>query len=256
VIRPIATLDRQDQSSTHYVAFSVQDNCLIPCWHQHNTIREAVASCIQSVDDTVRAFSDGRERPFTAEEHAILFRALLELFLEEKELAHRDDITGALNRRAFIEALAYESKRSRRFQCPLTVAYLDLDGFKRVNDTLGHGTGNKILEAVGRTMKNTLREMDSISRLHGDEYALLLAETSCENAKVVMEKLRIALRSEMKANGWKITFSIGVVTFRNPQRTPEGMINEADKLMLSVKNSGKNRVAYLVLDGNLDFQFR
>jgi diguanylate cyclase (GGDEF)-like protein len=250
VIRANATPDRQEQSTTHYVAFSFQDNCLLPCWHQHNTIREAVASCIQSIDDIVKAFTDGRERPLTVEEQAILFKALLELLLEERELAHRDDITGALNRRALIEALTYESKRSRRFRRPLSIAYIDLDGFKKVNDLLRHSTGDKVLEVVARTMKRTLREMDSVSRLHGDEYALLLPETSYENAKVVVDKLRAALKSEMKANGWKITFSIGVVTFKTPPRTPEYMIDQADKVMLSVKKTGKNRVSYLVLDGD------
>jgi diguanylate cyclase (GGDEF)-like protein len=250
VIRANATPDRQDESTTHYVAFSFQDNCLIPCWHQHNTIREAVASCIRNIDDTVKAITDGRERPLTAEEQAILFRALLELYLEEKEVAHRDDITGTLNKRAFVEVLTHESKRSRRLRRPLSVVYVDLDGFKKVNDVLLHSTGDKVLEVVARTMKRTLREMDFVSRLHGDEYALLLSETSYENAHVVVDKLRAALKSEMKAHGWKITFSIGVVTFRNPPNAPDYMIDQADKVMLSVKKTGKNRVSYLVLDGN------
>jgi len=253
VIRANATPDRQDQSTTHYVAFSFQDNCLIPCWHQHNTIREAVATCIQNIDDIVKAFTDGRERPLTAEEWDALRRALLELLLEERELAHRDDITGELNRRAFIEALTYESKRSRRFRRPLTVVYLDLDGFKKVNDLLRHSTGDKVLEVVAGTMKRSLREMDSVSRLHGDEYALLLPETNHENAKVVVDKVRAALKSEMKAHGWKITFSIGVVTFRNPPNAPDYMIDQADKVMLSVKKAGKNRTSYLLLDGDVEF---
>lgn len=253
MIQAHATPDGQDQSTTHYVAFSFQDNCLIPCWHRHQTIREAVASCIRNIDDTVKAFTDGRERLLSAEEHSLLFRALLELYLEEKELACRDDITGELNRRAFIEVLTYESKRARRFRRPLSVAYLDLDGFKKVNDILGHSTGNKVLSVVARAMKTTLRDMDSVARLHGDEYALLLPETNCENVKVVMEKLRAALKSEMKANGWKITISIGVVTFRNPLRA-EYMIDVTDKVMLSVKRAGKNRISYLVLDGD-DLEF-
>ena len=97
-------------------------------------------------------------------------------------------------------------------------------------------------------MKSTLREMDSVSRLHGDEYALLLPETSAENARVVLDKLRVALKGAMKTNRWKITFSIGVVTFRNPPDAPDYLINEADKMMLSVKKTGKNRVSYLALD--------
>jgi len=172
----------------------------------------------------------------------------LEFYLDEKDLARRDDITGALNSRAFREVLSYESKRSRRSRLPLTVVYIDLDGFKKVNDLLLHSTGDKVLRVVAETMKSTLREMDSVSRLHGDEYALLLPETSAENARVVLDKLRVALKSSMKANGWKITFSIGVVTFKNPPDTPDYLINEADKVMLSVKKTGKNRVSWLVLE--------
>ena len=249
MIRANAVPDRQDQSSTHYVAVSIQDNCLIPCWHHHQTIRESVTSCIRGVEDTVKAFTDGRERPLTTEEWDAFRKALLELLLEARELASRDN-TGAFSKCKFRELVSEESKRSRRSRRPLTIAYLDLDGFKRMNDTCGHRTGDKVLKIVAETMQSVLREMDSVSHLHGDEFALLLPETTGENAKVVADKLRAALRSAMKANGWKITFSIGVVTFRNPLSVPDYMIHEADKLMLSVKNTGKNRVAYLVLDGN------
>jgi diguanylate cyclase (GGDEF)-like protein len=249
VTRALATPDRQDQSNTHYVVFSSQDNCLLPCWHQHPTIRHAVASCVQNIDDTVKAFTDGRERPLTDEELWILFRATVELLLEEKQLARQDDITEELNRRAFLDVLNIESAHSRRSRSPLTVAYMDLDGFKRVNDSLGHAMGNEVLKAVAHTIKSTLRETDWVARLHGDEYALLLLDTNCEKAKVAMEKVRTALKSGMKAHGWKITFSIGVVTFRNPAN-PGYMLDQADKVMLSVKKTGKNRVSYLTLDGD------
>ena len=249
MIRANATPDRQDQSTTHYVAFSSQDNCLIPCWHHHKTIRDAVASCIRSIEDTVRAFTDGRERPLTDEEWDTFRRALLELLLEARELACRDHNTGAFNEPKFREVLRDEIKRSHRFRRPLTVAYLDLDGFKKVNDTRGHNAGDKILKVVAETMQSTVREMDSVSHLHGDEFALLFPETNGENARVVGDKLRAALKAAMKENGWKITFSIGVVTFRDPPSSPDYMISQADKVMLSVKKTGKNRVSYLVLDG-------
>jgi diguanylate cyclase (GGDEF)-like protein len=245
----LATPDRQDQSNTHYVVFSSQDNCLIPCWHQHETIRHAVASCVRNIDDTVKAFTDGRERPLTDDELWILFRATVELLLEQKQLALQDDITEELNRRAFLDVLKVESTHSRRSHSPLTVVYIDLDGFKKVNDTLGHGMGNEVLKAVARTIKSTLRETDWVARLHGDEYALLLLDTNCEKAKIAMEKVQKALRDEMKAKGWRVTFSIGVVTFRNPAK-PDYMLDQADKVMFSVKKTGKNRISYLTVDGD------
>ena len=257
MIRANATPDRQDQSTTHYVAFSFQDNCLIPCWHQHNTIREAVASCIRNIDDTVKAFTDGRERRLTAEEQAILFRTLLELLIDERERARRDDATGALNRLGFREVLGrergafrellwYESKRSRRYRLPLTVVYVDLDGFKRVNDTLSHSTGDEVLRVVAVTMRSTLREVDSVARLHGDEFALLLPDTG--DARVVLEKLRKALKDAMKQHHWKVTFSIGAVTSKTPPAMVDYLINLAEKQMRFVKQTGKNRVSYRVLE--------
>jgi len=173
----------------------------------------------------------------------------LELLLEERETSCRDD-TGSFNKRKFLAVLGEKSKESRRFRRPLTIAYLDLDGFKRVNDRLGHLTGDKVLKVVAETMQSTVREVDYVSHLHGDEFALLLPETNGENAKVVGEKVRVALKAAMKKNEWNVTFSMGVVTFRHPPSTPQYMLNEADKLMLSVKKSGKNRVSYLVLNGD------
>ena len=257
MIRANVIPDRQDQSTTHYVAFSFQDNCLIPCWHQHNTIREAVASCIRNIDDTVKAFTDGRERPLTPEEQAILIRALKELWLEEKAIARRDDTTDVLNRLGFREVLGrercafreflwYEGKRSRRYLRPLTVVYIDLDGFKRVNDTFGHDIGDEILKVVAATTQSTLREVDSVARLHGDEFALLLPDTG--DARVVLEKLRKALKDAMKQHQWKVTFSIGAVTSKTPPTMVDYLINLAEKQMRFVKQTGKNRISYRVLE--------
>jgi len=130
----------------------------------------------------------GRERPLTDEEWDTFRRALLELLLEARELACRDHNTGAFNEPKFREVLRDEIKRSHRFRRPLTVAYLDLDGFKKVNDTRGHNAGDKILKVVAETMQSTVREMDSVSHLHGDEFALLFPETNGENARVVGDR--------------------------------------------------------------------
>ena len=197
----------QDGSITYYVAYWVQENCPIPCCHQHKTISEAVACCVQGADGCVKAFTDGRERALTKQEYERFIRELLALCHDQRELLYQDDMTGALNGRAFREvlgresrafraALWYENKRSRRYRLPLTVVYIDLDGFKRVNDTLGHSTGDEVLKIVASTMRSTFREVDSVARLHGDEFALLLPDTG--DARVVLEKLRKALKDVMK----------------------------------------------------------
>jgi diguanylate cyclase (GGDEF)-like protein len=247
VIRTNLTLDKQDESTSHYVACSIQDNCQLPCWHRHKTVAEA-AACIQSVGGFVRAVANGRMRFLTYEEQEGLVTALSALYFAEKELSRKDDTTGALNKRAFREVVGYEIKRTRRQLRPLTLAYIDLDGFKEVNDELGHDIGDLVLKVVVWTMQSTLREADAVARFGGDEFALLLPEASGQNARLVLDKLQKALKNAMKGYQWEVTFSVGAVTFRNPPATPDYMINTAEKAMRSVKRAGKNHISYLVLD--------
>jgi diguanylate cyclase (GGDEF)-like protein len=105
-----------------------------------------------------------------------------------------------------------------------------------------------VLKVVAWTLQGTLREIDSVARLGGDEFALLLPETHAENARLVLDKLQNALKNAMTTYQWAITFSVGVVTFKTPPSTAEYMIDMADKTMLVVKKTGKNRVSYLALD--------
>lgn len=244
-----ANLSPGDQSefTTHYVACWVQDNCQIRCWHQHKIISEA-ANCIQTPGGFIRAVSNGRERCLTYEEQEQYIRALLTLYIAERDSSRRDGTTGALNERGFREQLSHEMSRFRRHQRPLTVVYLDLDGFKTVNDTLGHSTGNVVLRVVAQTMQRSVRDVDFVARLHGDEFALLLPETSGKSARVVVEKLKNTLSDTMKAHEWNVTFSIGVVTFKSPPAAADYMIETADKAMYTVKRTGKDRISSLVVD--------
>jgi diguanylate cyclase (GGDEF)-like protein len=169
------------------------------------------------------------------------------LYRRAKAQTRRDEVTGALNRTGFVEVLEDESKRARRYLHPLTVAYVDLDNFKLVNDILGHEAGNSCLQAVARTMQDTLREVDFVARLGGDEFALLLSETRPEDVRGVLGKLRAALLEAMEANDWRVTFSIGAVTFDEPLDAAVDMMAKADELMYSVKLSGRNRIEHSVL---------
>jgi diguanylate cyclase (GGDEF)-like protein len=151
-----------------------------------------------------------------------------DLYRRMKGLTRQDGLTGALSRGGFIEVLGDESKRSRRYLHPLTVVYVDLDDFKLVNDIQGHETGNSVLQVMVRTIRSTLREVDFVARLGGDEFALLLPETSAKNVRGVLGKLQTALREAMNANQWRITFSMGAVTFNRPLATAEEMLAKAD----------------------------
>ena len=167
----------------------------------------------------------------------------------EKSLARTDYLTGIANRRHFFELAQTELERSQRYQHPITLAYIDLDSFKIVNDQWGHKTGDKLLCAVVDRAKRQLRSTDTIARLGGDEFVLLLPETDQVAAKMVIPKINNVLTDEMRRNGWPVTFSIGVLTCLNAQIPMDELIKRADGLMYFVKRNGKNAIAYEVFEG-------
>lgn len=166
-----------------------------------------------------------------------------------EELSRIDYLTGALNGRFFLDLAQREIDRSRRYKHHFTVAYIDLDNFKMVNDQFGHNTGDEVLRVVVSTAKKQLRSTDIIARLGGDEFALLLPETGQEGARIVISKIQRSLLSEMQKKGWPVTFSIGVLTCIEMPSTPDELIKMADVLMYSVKNNGKNAISDLVYAG-------
>ena len=162
----------------------------------------------------------------------------------ERELARTDYVTQVANSRFFAETALQEIKRAGRYQHPFTIAYLDIDDFKAVNDRWGHSTGDRVLTIVASTIRSNIRSTDAVARLGGDEFGLLLPETGYDAAGVVVQKVRQDLLSAMDRNGWPVTFSIGVVTFRTPPDNVDGMLRVADAFMYSVKRSGKNRIEH------------
>jgi diguanylate cyclase (GGDEF)-like protein len=165
----------------------------------------------------------------------------------ETQLARTDVLTKVSNRRTFLETLALEIERANRYQHPLSLAYIDLDNFKWVNDHLGHAEGDKLLVCVGSILKEKTRLTDSVARLGGDEFAVLLPETNPIDAKVAMDKLQEELLAAMELNNWPVTFSIGLVSFIEVPDSVDLLVNEADILMYSVKKSGKNRISHKVV---------
>ncbi len=180
---------------------------------------------------------------------AYLVQKSKEYLARAKELACTDDLTGAGNRRFFIERLQVEIDRSRRDRHPFTVAYLDLDNFKAINDRFGHAAGDGILRAIVIYIKNNLRKIDLVARLGGDEFALLLPETGQEQAQIVVSKIRQGLLDEMKKNNRRITFSIGVLTCMGDPPVVNEIVRIADELMYTVKNRDKNEINYSVYTG-------
>ena len=163
------------------------------------------------------------------------------LYESERNLSRTDALTGLLNRRAFVEILERERERHARFPRPITVAYLDVDDFKKVNDGHGHAAGDDLLITAADAMEDTVRTVDSVGRLGGDEFALLMPETDAAAAKQAIEKVQRRLRDAAQGREWPATFSIGVVTFESVPGSAEEMLTVADSVMYSVKQSGKDR---------------
>ena len=160
----------------------------------------------------------------------------------ERELARVDSLTRVPSRLAFYEFATAEISRARRFRLVTTLAYVDIDGFKGINDRMGHATGDKVLIAVARSMQRSIRDTDLVARIGGDEFALILPNTSKDAACKVLEKLMKAVTRSMRQSHWPVTFSIGAVTFLEPPESVDQMIQRADAIMYSVKQSGKDRL--------------
>jgi diguanylate cyclase (GGDEF)-like protein len=168
-----------------------------------------------------------------------------------KNLANIDPLTGALNRRGFIAKTEEELNRYHRFLRQFSIAYIDLDNFKSVNDTSGHSEGDRLLKTVVKVMQENLRVTDHIARMGGDEFAILFIETSQEQAKEAFEKCHKALLKTMAAAGWKVTFSVGVITYHEFGISLDQLLDQADKWMYWVKSNGKNRVVYRQSDQSI-----
>lgn len=164
-------------------------------------------------------------------------------------LASTDPLTGLVNRRFFLEQLERECTRVRRYPEVFSVAYLDLDNFKYVNDSLGHAVGDELLQCVGNVISSSLRQTDLAARLGGDEFAVFFPAMKEENARQVLEKLQHNLLVAMNERQWPVTFSIGVVTYLQPLSKIRDMVKKADDLMYQVKKSGKNNIRYIVVTG-------
>ena len=162
----------------------------------------------------------------------------------ERMLARTDFLTGVLNARFFRELAQMEINRSRRYKRTFTIAFIDVDNFKTINDTFGHTEGDTVLRAIATNIKTHLRKTDFVARVGGDEFVVLLPETNKQTAPIVMSNMQRALLKEMDENGWAVTFSIGVLTLTAPQISVNEMLGRVDQLMYVVKNGGKNNIHY------------
>jgi diguanylate cyclase len=160
------------------------------------------------------------------------------------ELVREDQLTGSLNRRGLDDVFERETARSDRRGTPLCIAVLDLDDFKKLNDTYGHIAGDAALKHLVKIVKDTLRSMDVIARFGGEEFLILLPETTIEAASQTMTRLQRELTKHFFLHDNEkvlITFSAGVA-LRKPNEDQTALVQRADKAMYQAKQTGKNRV--------------
>jgi len=163
-----------------------------------------------------------------------------------RQLAYKDDLTGLYNRRHFGERLAQEWSRSTRFDEPLTLLLLDLDGFKLINDLAGHATGDEVLRFVARHMAAECRRFDIPCRLGGDEFAYILPGTSAEGAHALVERLSVVLATAPDRPALPSQTAIGLsfgIAERHQASSSTAFVEKADAAMYEVKRQHKSESA-------------
>lgn len=200
-------------------------------------------TAMREVQDEVKGLDSGADdyitKPFNPESlMARIHRGLR--VSKEKSAAIHDPLTGLGNRRAFDSALNHELARMKRTGGPVSLIMCDIDHFKKVNDALGHQTGDLVLKEMAEIIKTSCREMDVPARFGGEEFVILLPDTSLEGAALAAERLRAAVEAHAFPGAGHVTVSLGVA---QTSEHPEELVNQSDQAMYAAKRGGRNRVS-------------
>ncbi|WP_242390610.1 sensor domain-containing diguanylate cyclase [Pararhodospirillum photometricum] len=165
-------------------------------------------------------------------------------------LATTDALTGVANRRQFMTIGSHEVARARRYTATLAVFMVDIDHFKTINDTWGHPTGDRAIQALASTMAAVTRDLDVVGRLGGEEFAIILPETDAQGALILADRLRSTVEQQTTvlsttAHPVRLTVSIGVTTLQPADTGFEDLLGRADKALYAAKAAGRNRVVSL-----------
>jgi diguanylate cyclase (GGDEF)-like protein len=169
-------------------------------------------------------------------------KELIELNQSLEAQASTDGLTGVKNRRAFQESLAGSLSLFNRLQIPFSLLLLDIDFFKRINDTYGHPVGDEILRKLAKTMQAQARESDIVARYGGEEFAIILPDANRDNAILVAERFRREIE-QADWGGYPVTVSVGAATVSDDD-SDETLIVRADQALYTSKSRGRNRVTH------------
>lgn len=168
---------------------------------------------------------------------------LRQKLVASQRLARIDSLTGLPNRQALIEAIQAELSRARRFHRPFSLALLDCDGFKQINDSQGHLAGDEVLRQIGQSLRQHTRQYDCAGRWGGDEFLVLLCEVSRDDVLAVAERLRAAMRHNVERSHPSLSFSLGLVTIHEASSWEE-CIQAVDQAMYSAKRQGRDQTHF------------
>ena len=174
---------------------------------------------------------------------AQLRRANDALIGELSDRARVDPLTGLLNRRALTERAETEFARARRGKGPVAILVVDVDGFKTINDSLGHPAGDHVLRRISAVLLEETRDVDAVARVGGDEFAVLLPGTTASTARTVAERLRVAVRRSAGDIRLRLSVSVGIAVGPPDGNSLDGLWKAADRAMYHAKRAGGDAVA-------------
>ncbi len=170
------------------------------------------------------------------------------MYSQSRYMSVTDPLTGLYNRRHFEDCLEREFLRSKRYKSDLSFAIIDIDFFKKINDTYGHSSGDYVLKEVAYLILQTFRKTDMVFRYGGEEFAVIITETPLDKAVIPLERLRISIsENTFKYNGQQIntTISIGVSGVNEDTESVHQLFENADKALYAAKENGRNQTRHL-----------
>ncbi|HEX6083785.1 MAG TPA: GGDEF domain-containing protein [Thermoanaerobaculia bacterium] len=250
--KPLRLADRRSAEAAHRFAVRLAMPRVSVASTDGQPFTDAERRLIEQVFDVLREAEESESRYAELEQRMLgLQRENLDLTVKNRmlsEVSSRDSLTGLYNRWFVLEKIDSELNRALRHGSPMSLLMLDLDHFKRINDTFGHTAGDQVLQGIGRLLRDSCRVYDVPGRYGGEEFCIVLPETKSGNTTVVAERIRQRLASSELPCGEgsiAVTASIGIAGTDSSDAavlSPAELIERADRALYAAKNRGRNRV--------------